>query len=168
MARAFRVTPLVLATALWLGIASAGQKAVVWPGADWPRATPESEGLARDAFDGLDREIKAGAYGSVDRVFVTIHGRVVADLSYPRDYREISRGRVSPIGCGEGCADAAQMHHYNYLHPRWHPFYEGRPVHTLQSVTKSVPPRSSARNSTDRLSRSTSRARFHRHTPIRP
>ncbi len=30
------------------------------------------------------------------------------------------------------------MHPYNYFHPRWHPFYEGRPVHSLQSVTKSI------------------------------
>ena len=30
------------------------------------------------------------------------------------------------------------MHEYNYLHPRWHPYYQGRDVHTLQSVTKSI------------------------------
>ena len=30
------------------------------------------------------------------------------------------------------------MHEFNYLHPNWHPWYQGRDVHTLQSVTKSV------------------------------
>ena len=129
--------PLVLAGVLSLTVAAGGQK-VEWPGADWPRAAPASEGLAADALDAFDREIKSGAYGHIDRLFVTRRGRAVVDASYARDYREISRGRVTPIGCGEGCTDAAQMHHYNYLHPRWHPFYEGRPVHTLQSVTKSV------------------------------
>ena len=127
----------MLAGVLSLTVAVGSQK-VEWPGAEWPRATPAAEGLAADALDAFDRDIKSGAYGHIDRLFVTRRGRAVVDASYARDYREISRGRVTPIGCGEGCADAAQMHHYNYLHPRWHPFYEGRPVHTLQSVTKSV------------------------------
>ena len=30
------------------------------------------------------------------------------------------------------------MHEFNYLHPDWHPYYRGRDVHTLQSVTKSI------------------------------
>ena len=32
----------------------------------------------------------------------------------------------------------ARMHEFNYFHPNWHPYYQGRDVHTLQSVTKSV------------------------------
>ncbi len=42
------------------------------------------------------------------------------------------------LGCGEGCSDQARMHEFNYFHPNWHPFYQGRDVYTLQSVTKSV------------------------------
>ncbi len=129
---------LVLLVASVLVAAGGAQVAAPWPGAEWPRATPESQGLSAAALDAFDRDVRSGAYGQVDRVFVTRHGRAVADFSYARDYREISRGRVSPIGCGEGCSDASQMHQYNYLHPRWYPFHEGRPVHTLQSVTKSV------------------------------
>ena len=30
------------------------------------------------------------------------------------------------------------VHDFNYLHPDRHPFYQGREVHSLQSVTKSV------------------------------
>ena len=30
------------------------------------------------------------------------------------------------------------MHEFNYFHPNWHPYYQGRDVHTLQSVTKSI------------------------------
>jgi CubicO group peptidase (beta-lactamase class C family) len=30
------------------------------------------------------------------------------------------------------------MHEFNYFHPNWHPYYQGRSVHTLQSVTKSI------------------------------
>ena len=90
------------------------------------------------SFAALDAEVKAGAFGNVDRIYVLERGKPIVDFQYTRDYREISRGRVSAIGCGEGCTDASKMHQFNYFHPRWHPFFEGRPVHTLQSVTKSI------------------------------
>lgn len=86
----------------------------------------------------IDRDIRAGAYGNVDRLLVIRKGAVVHDGSYSRDYRALSRGRTGPIGCGDGCTDPAWMHEFNYFHPDWHPFYKGRDVHTLQSVTKSV------------------------------
>ena len=58
---------------------------------------------------------------------------------FPRDYNLISRDKRSGIGCGIGaCRDSSELNEFNYLHPTWHPFYNGRQVHTLQSVTKSV------------------------------
>jgi len=90
------------------------------------------------AFRQLDADVRAGAYGNIDRIYVQRDGKPEVDLLYERDYRSISRGRVSAIGCGEGCADPTRMHQFNYFHPDWHPFHQGRPVHTLQSVTKSV------------------------------
>ena len=89
-------------------------------------------------LDTIDRDIRDGAFGNVDRLFVTRKGVVVTDRRYERDYHAASRGRVSAIGCGEGCSDPAWMHEFNYLHPDWHPYYRGRDVHTLQSVTKSI------------------------------
>ena len=89
-------------------------------------------------LEAIHRDIGAGVYGNVDRLYVVRKGVVVADHNYARDYRAISRGRVGPIGCGEGCADASWMHEFNYLHPDWHPYYKGRDIHTLQSVTKSI------------------------------
>jgi CubicO group peptidase (beta-lactamase class C family) len=86
----------------------------------------------------LDRDIRAGTHGHIDRLLVVAGGRLVVDHRYARDYREISRGRVGPLGCGEGCADPAWMHDFNYYHPRFHPFHDGREVHSLQSVTKSI------------------------------
>ena len=86
----------------------------------------------------VDRDARAGVYGNIDAILVTRRGRVVLDRRYPRSYEDISRGRVGPLGCGEGCTDPARMHQFNYYHPRWHPYYEGRGVHTLQSVTKSI------------------------------
>jgi hypothetical protein len=129
------------AIAVLLGVASlalAPQPARSWPTARWPVSTPESEGMKPDTFAALDRDATAGAFGNLDRLFVTRHGRVVFDRRYRHDYREISRGRTGPLGCGEGCTDASAMHEFNYYHPRWHPYYEGGGVHTLQSVTKSI------------------------------
>jgi len=87
---------------------------------------------------GLDARIQAGEFGNVDALLVRRGDTVLIDRTYGLDYRAISRGQTSAIGCGEGCADPAWLHEFNYLHPRWHPYYEGRGVHTLQSVTKSV------------------------------
>ena len=92
----------------------------------------------QSALDAFDREVKEGAFGNVDRVVALKAGKPIFDGRYARDYREISRGRVSDIGCGEGCTDKTWMHEFNYFHPNWHPYYQGRDVHSLQSVTKSI------------------------------
>lgn len=89
-------------------------------------------------FEALDRDIRAGHYGHVNRLVVMRGAREVANHRYQRVYAAISRGRRNDIGCGEGCTDPAWMQPYNYFHPRWHPYYEGRDVHSLQSVTKSI------------------------------
>lgn len=115
-----------------------GAQAPLWPTSGWTTATPASQGLSVTRFAALDRDIRGGGFGNVDRLVVIKGGRLVVDERYPRDYREISRGRVGPLGCGEGCTDDARMHQFNYLHPTWHPYYQGRDVHTLQSVTKSI------------------------------
>jgi CubicO group peptidase (beta-lactamase class C family) len=111
---------------------------VAWPDQAWPQAAPGALGAAATTFSTLDGELRDGVYGNVDRVLVIHRGRAVANWTYTRDYRAISRGRVSPIGCGEGCTDAAWMHEFNYLHPNWHPYFQGRDLHTLQSVTKTI------------------------------
>ena len=83
--------------------------------------------------------LRGGEFGNTDQ-FVLMHdGTVLVDERFPRDYVAISRGKVSGIGCGaDACADSAAVHHYNYLHPQFHPWWQGRDLHTLQSVTKSV------------------------------
>ena len=111
---------------------------VAWPDQAWPQAAPGALGAAATTFSTLDGELRDGVYGYVDRVLVIHRGQAVANWTYTRDYRAISRGRVSPIGCGEGCTDAAWMHEFNYLHPNWHPYFQGRDLHTLQSVTKTI------------------------------
>jgi CubicO group peptidase (beta-lactamase class C family) len=110
----------------------------VWPTAGWTKATPETQGISAARFTELDRDIQSGAYGNIDRVLVVRGGYLVVDERYARDYRAISRGHKGPLGCGEGCSDPAAMNEFNYFHPNWHPYYQGRDIHTLQSVTKSI------------------------------
>jgi CubicO group peptidase (beta-lactamase class C family) len=83
--------------------------------------------------------LRAGDFGNADHLVIMHQGRVVLDERFPRDYEAISQGKVSGIGCGAGaCPDSAAVHQYNYLHPRFHPWWQGSDLHTLQSVTKSV------------------------------
>ncbi|HSM62075.1 MAG TPA: hypothetical protein VK849_14810, partial [Longimicrobiales bacterium] len=139
----------VLASALALstcgpaGSAGAARQAtpdtLAWPAAEWTRSTPEAEGLDAAPLRALDEGIRAGRFGWVDRLVVVRHGRLVLSERYANDYVELSRGRSGPLGCGtDACANPDDVHDYNYLHPDVHPFYRGRDVHSLQSVTKSV------------------------------
>ena len=134
---AFSVHPAALLLSVAM-VAVAPAQPTVWPEERWSEASPESQGMRPAPFDALDEAIRKDVYGNIDRLFVVRGGRAIVDKRYPRDYRAISRGRVSAIGCGEGCSDAAKMHQFNYFHPDWHPYHQGRDVHTLQSVTKSV------------------------------
>ena len=116
------------------------QAQAVWPGAHWDTSTPEAQGLNQLPLDSLHEHIQTGLYGHINRMVVVKNGFLVYDRAYDRDYRQISQGKQSAIGCGyDSCPDDSTAYDpYNYLHPTSHPFYNSRPVHTLQSVTKSV------------------------------
>ena len=109
-----------------------------WPTRGWDRGSPEQVGLDAAPLEDIDRRIRAGEFGYIDRLVVVRGGRLVQDERYDVDYRSVSRGARSMIGCGYGCPDPDWDHQFNYLHPDWHPYFQGRDVHTLQSVTKSV------------------------------
>lgn len=105
----------------------------------WPRAEPAEVGLNVAPLAVLAAEVADGDYGYVDRLLLVADGKIVFDERYDQDYVEISRGQSGPLGCGtDACAAPDDVHDFNYLHPDRHPFYQGREVHTLQSVTKSV------------------------------
>jgi CubicO group peptidase (beta-lactamase class C family) len=119
--------------------APASAQQAPWPMNDWTRAEPAAHGIDPAPFDALGVRIRNGDFGLVDRMIVIRNGYLVVDETYPHDYREISRGVTGPLGCGiDACDDAADVHAYNYYHPDRHPFFMGRDVHTLQSVTKSI------------------------------
>jgi CubicO group peptidase (beta-lactamase class C family) len=109
------------------------------PTTGWQPSTPEAEGLDPAPITDLLGRIRSGTYGNTDRLVVIRNGKVLVNERFQRDYREISRGKSTPIGCGiDACTDSSRLHHYNYLHPNWHPWWQGGDLHTLQSVTKSV------------------------------
>lgn len=97
-----------------------------WPTERWQTATPQAVGLNAAPWDDLHASIDAGDFGYVDRMVIIRNGKLVVNKHYERDYKAASKDRdLTP-------------HQYNYSHPDWHPYYQGRDVHTLQSVTKSV------------------------------
>ncbi len=123
---------------LALGCAASGQD-VPWPTDGWAVSTPEEQGLLDAPLIILAGVVELGTYGHIDRMVVVRNGYLVVNQRYENDYRTISRGFEGALGCGEGtCSDDSLLHQYNYFHPDWHPYYQGRDVHSLQSVTKSV------------------------------
>ncbi len=125
---------------LFMGLAAVSlAQDAPWPTRAWSTSSAEQQGLQPSVFAELDRAIRSGAYGYVNRMVVVRNGLLVVNQRYRHDYRTISRGHNDSMGCGEGtCDDAKDLHEFNYYHPNWHPFYRGREIHTLQSVTKSI------------------------------
>ena len=115
--------------------ATATAQAPGFPGEAWPTARPADVGLNQAVLDSLDREIKAGQYGYVDRVLIIRRGRAVWDKRYTQDYVAAydSLARIkSPLNAHDATGP------YNYYAPWWHPYYRGGDLHTLQSVTKTI------------------------------
>jgi CubicO group peptidase (beta-lactamase class C family) len=118
-----RLLPLAL-TCL---CATSVMAAETWPTAGWPASTPAAEGLDAAALERLDRELAAGSQGYVDGMLVIRHGRVVYEKTYTHDY-DVLFAKAPDRKSGL----------YNYYDSRFHPWYEKGPLHTLQSVSKSV------------------------------
>jgi hypothetical protein len=110
-----------------------------WPTAGWTTSTAAEQGLTAAPLTELDAAIRGGTYGYIDRMLVVRNGYLVFSARYDNDYETISTGFDGILGCSpDRCGDDPAMNGFNYYHPDWHPYYQGRDVHTLQSVTKSV------------------------------
>lgn len=119
---------------------SSAQDVAVWPTEGWSMSSPEKQGLKSSSFAELTRGIVTGRYGHIDHMLVVKNGFLVINESFSINYVEISRGKRTPLGCGtDACETEAEASDpFNYIHPSTHPYYKGRDVHSLQSVTKSV------------------------------
>lgn len=102
---------------------SAGDR---WPTKAWATSTPDAEGLDPAALNALDQEFSSGKHGQVTGMLVIRHGAVVFEKTYAHDFDKMFEGRDPVRGP------------YNYYDPEWYPFYEHGPLHTMQSVSKSV------------------------------
>lgn len=118
-----------------IAVASPTAQAPTFPGESWPVARPADVGLNQAVLDSIDREIKAGQYGYVDRVLIIRHGKAVWDKRYSQDYVAAYDSLV-PIKSPLNAHDVTGP--YNYYSPWWHPYYRGGDLHTLQSVTKTI------------------------------
>ncbi len=96
-----------------------------WPTRGWTHSTPEAEGMDASVLEAFHQELASGKHGYVDGMLVIRHGRIVFEKSYEHDYEPLFAGKGEP-----GM--------YNYYDPDWHPFYRKGPLHTMQSVSKSV------------------------------
>jgi CubicO group peptidase (beta-lactamase class C family) len=136
------MTPVFVRTAilaLTFASAATGQAIAPWPTSEWAVSTPAAQQINAAPWAALDSAIRAGQYGNVDRLLVIRRGYKVIDHTYPRDYRAIAAGKRTTIGCGPGdCTGFKAAPGFNYFDPETHPFFQGRDVHSLQSVTKSV------------------------------
>ena len=131
--------PALAALTFTAALATSAVSQAPKPANGWAASSIDAEGLDPAPLRDLVTRAQSGTFGNTDRLVVIRNGKLIVDERFPRDYREISRGKQSPIGCGiDACKDSAQLNHYNYLHPTYHPWWQGSSLHTLQSVTKSV------------------------------
>jgi CubicO group peptidase (beta-lactamase class C family) len=96
-----------------------------WPTRGWTTSTPEAEGMDSSVLEAFHQELASGKHGYVDGMLVIRRGRIVFEKFYRHDYQRLFAGRGEP-----GM--------YNYYDPAWHPYYRKGPLHTMQSVSKSV------------------------------
>jgi len=130
---------LLALVTFWFAPLWATAEEQVWPGESWPVATADSVDLNTVPIDSLHSAIEKGVYGNIDRMVVIKDGYLILNERYSPDYKEISKGHQGPLGCGyQTCQSGEENDAFNYYHPNTHPYYQGRDVHTLQSVTKSV------------------------------
>jgi len=105
-----------------------------WPTNGWTRSHPDAAGLDEKLLSALDSDIASGKYSLVDTFAVYRCGTVAFERAYTHDYAKIYAKEASE----RGPLNAHLSGWYNYFDPRWHPYYHGTDLHSMQSVTKTV------------------------------
>ena len=101
---------------------------------DWPKTEPKSVGLDGAKLAAFDADLASGQYGLVDSMLVIRCGKQAYEKTYAHDYGKIY---------GQRAKIAGPLNHdingpYNYFSPDFHPYYQHRDVHTMQSVSKTL------------------------------
>lgn len=107
-------------------IATAASAGSEYPADRWRTATPDAEHIDAGVLAALDQEFASDAHGYIDSMLVIRGGRIVYQKTYTQDYDAAFVGRDQTRGP------------YNYYDPDWHPYYERGPLHTMQSISKSI------------------------------
>ena len=98
-----------------------------WPTSGWPESTPAEQGVNVDVLRRLDDEFVSGKHGYIDSMLVIRNGHVVYEKFYEHDYDSAFKSQPEQ-----------SRGPYNYYDPDWHPYYQRGPLHSMQSVSKSV------------------------------
>jgi CubicO group peptidase (beta-lactamase class C family) len=104
---------------------AAAAETLAWPTRAWAESSPEAQGLDARVLETLHREFAEGKHGYIDGMLVIRNGAVVFEKAYRHDYDTLFVGKGAPAL-------------YNYYDPEWHPYWKRGPLHTMQSVSKSV------------------------------
>jgi CubicO group peptidase (beta-lactamase class C family) len=105
-----------------------------WPTHGWAKDTPASVGLDERALSAFDHDLGSGKYFLVDSFDVFRCGNAVYSNKYSHDYAKIY-GKEAHT---RGPLNARLTGSYNYFDPKWHPYYNGTDLHSMQSVSKTV------------------------------
>ena len=101
---------------------------------DWPKAAPKEFGFDPEKLAAFDADLASGNYGLVDSMFILRCGTAVYDKTYQHDYGQIYGERAKK----EGPLNHDPQGPYNYFSTKFHPYYQGSDMHTMQSVSKTV------------------------------
>ena len=102
---------------------------------DWQIAQPAAVSLSEEALKTIHQDIQSGRYGYIDAFLVARHGKLILEQYYEHDYPSIYRQEAATPGA---LVINDPSGPYNYFNPWWHPYYRNTPLHSMQSVTKSV------------------------------
>jgi CubicO group peptidase (beta-lactamase class C family) len=115
-----------IGTLVCIALLSAAAALAEWPTHGWASSTPSAEQIDGAVLEAFHQELSSGKHGYVDGMLVIRNGRIVFEKSYRHDYDRLFQGKDPKRGP------------YNYYDPDWHPYYRKGPLHTMQSVSKSV------------------------------
>lgn len=116
------------------GQATSSSPANSWPTNGWLKGTPASVGLDEKVLAEFDADIAGGKLGLTDSFQVFRCGKEVFARQYKHDYAQIYAKEANT----KGPINARLTGPYNYFDPKWHPYYNGTDLHTMQSISKMV------------------------------
>jgi len=128
----FLLVPVLLL--LQVALSQTANEQVPWPAKDWPRESPAKFGMDEKILSDFADAIGQGKYDLIDSFDVFRCGKQIFHRTYSHDYAAIY-GKEAKV---RGPLNARLTGPYNYFDPAWHPYYHGTPLHSMQSVSKTV------------------------------